>query len=49
MKTVDPGKGQHSLAEFLTLAKSEAVLIHSTSGDDFLLEWTADPDRVDEV
>lgn len=38
MKTVDLSKGSHSLSELLALAKSEAVLIHSTSGEDFLLE-----------
>jgi len=38
MKTIDLSKGEHSLSEILTLAKSEAVLIHSASGEDFLLE-----------
>ncbi len=38
MKTVDLSQGEHSLAELLILAKEEAVLIHSASGADFLLE-----------
>jgi hypothetical protein len=38
MKTVDLGKEKHSLDELLTLARSEAVLIHSPLGEDFLLE-----------
>ena len=33
MKIVDLSKGKHSLAELLALAKSESVLIHSTSGE----------------
>ncbi len=45
MKTVDLSKGMHSLAEVLTLAKSEAVLIHSVSGEDFVLEQADDFDR----
>lgn len=45
MKRVDLSKGQHSLAELLTVAKSEAVLIHSESGEDFLLEQADDFDR----
>ncbi len=45
MKTVDLSKGQHSLSEVLTLAKSEAVLIHSISGEDFVLEHADDFDR----
>ncbi len=45
MKIVDLSKGKHSLAELLALAKSEAVLIHSTSGDDFLLEQADELDR----
>ena len=45
MKTVDLSKGNHSLAEVLTLAKSEAVLIHSVSGEDFVLEHADDFDR----
>ncbi len=44
MKTVDLEKEQRSLAEMLALAKSEAVLIHSLSGD-FLLENADEFDR----
>ncbi|GAH69771.1 unnamed protein product [marine sediment metagenome] len=45
MKIVDLSKGKHSLAELLALAKSESVLIHSTSIDDFLLEQADELDR----
>jgi hypothetical protein len=45
MKTVDLREGHHSLSEVLTLAKSEAVLIHSASGEDFLLEQADEFDR----
>jgi hypothetical protein len=45
MKTVDLNKGKHSLAEVLRLAKSEAVLIRSASGEDFVLEPADDFDR----
>lgn len=45
MKTVDLRKGKRSLGEVLTLAKSEAVLIHSASGEDFVLEHADDFDR----
>jgi len=45
MKTIDLSKEQCSLSEALTLAKSEGVLIHSTSGEDFLLEPADDFDR----
>lgn len=38
MKTIDLRTGQHDLAEILTLAKSDEVLLHSESGDDFLVE-----------
>jgi hypothetical protein len=38
MKTIDLRTEQHSLNEVLTLAKSEAVLIRSPGGEDFLLE-----------
>lgn len=38
MKTIDLTTGQHSLSELLALARSEAVLIHSASGEDFVLE-----------
>lgn len=45
MKTIDLSKGQRSLGEVLALAKSEAVLIHSVSGEDFVLEHADDFDR----
>ena len=45
MKRIDLSKGQPSLTEVLTLAKSEAVLIHSASGEDFILEQADDFDR----
>lgn len=45
MRTIDLRKGQHSLSEVLALAKSEAVLIHSVSGEDFVLEPADDFDR----
>ena len=45
MKTIDLSKGEHSLSEVLKLAKMEAVLIHSASGDDFLLEQADELDR----
>lgn len=38
MKTVDLRNEHCSLSEVLKLAKSEAVLIRSTGGEDFLLE-----------
>ncbi len=44
MKTVDLEKEQRSLVEMLAMAKSEAVLIHSPSGD-FLLETADELDR----
>jgi hypothetical protein len=45
MKTVDLREGDHSLSEVLSLVKSEAVLIHSASGEDFLLEQADEFDR----
>ena len=45
MKTVDLSKGEHTLSEVLSLAKSEGVLIHSASGEDFVLEQADDFDR----
>lgn len=45
MKTIDLSKGKHTVAELLTLAKSDTVLIHSPSGDDFLLEQADEFDR----
>ena len=45
MKAVDLSTGQHDLAEILALAKSEEVLLHSQSGDDFVVERADDFDR----
>ena len=45
MKTVDLRQGEHSLSEVLALAKSEPVLIHSASGEDFLVEQADEFDR----
>lgn len=45
MKRIDLTKEPHSLSEVLTLAKSEAVLIHSPSGEDFVLESADEFDR----
>ena len=45
MKTVDLRQGEFSLSDVLTLAKSEAVLIHSASGEDFLVEQADEFDR----
>jgi hypothetical protein len=45
MKTVDLRKGEHSLSEVLTLAKTDVVLIRSASGDDYLLEGADALDR----
>ena len=38
MKTIDLRKKEHSLSEILKLAKLDTVLIHSNSGEDFVLE-----------
>jgi hypothetical protein len=45
MKTIDLTKEKHSLGEVLTLAKSETLLIHSASGEDFVLEPADEFDR----
>jgi hypothetical protein len=45
MRRIDLTKGHHSLNEVLMLAKSEAVLIHSPSGEDFVLESADEFDR----
>ena len=45
MRTVDLNKEEHSLKELLALAKSEALLIRSPSGEDFLLEQADEFDR----
>jgi len=38
MKTIDLTRGERTLAELLALARHERILIHSATGDDFLLE-----------
>ncbi|MBU4271072.1 MAG: hypothetical protein KKE86_12115 [Planctomycetes bacterium] len=45
MKTVDLSREQLTLADVLALAKSESVVIHSSSGEDFLLEQADEFDR----
>jgi len=45
MKTIDLKKGKRSLADLLSMAKRESVLIHSPSGEDYLLEQADDFDR----
>lgn len=45
MKRIDLTKEHHSLSEVLTFAKSETVLIHSPSGEDFVLESADEFDR----
>jgi hypothetical protein len=45
MKRIDLTKEHHSLNEVLTFAKSEAVLIHSPTGEDFVLESANEFDR----
>lgn len=45
MKNIDLTKQEHSLSEVLELAKSESVLIHTTSGEDFVLEFADEFDR----
>ena len=45
VKTIDLGKEQPSLADVLTLAKSEPVVIHSGPGEDYLIEPADDFDR----
>ena len=45
MKTIDLSTGQHDLNEILALAKTDDVLLHSESGDDFLIERADEFDR----
>ena len=45
MKRIDLTKERHSLREVLALAKSEAVLIHVSSEEDFVLEAADEFDR----
>ncbi|HUT02714.1 MAG TPA: hypothetical protein VM163_02350 [bacterium] len=45
MKTIDLTKGRHTLSGVLALAKSETLLIHSESGEDFVLEQADEFER----
>lgn len=45
MKVIDLKSERHSIDELITLAKSEAVLIHSLDGYDFILEEADEFDR----
>lgn len=45
MKTVDLRKEEPSLKDLLVLAKSEPLLIHSSSGEEFLLEPAEEWDK----
>jgi len=45
VRTIDLDKEQPSLADVLTLAKSEPVVIHSGPGEDYLLESADEFDR----
>ncbi len=45
MKTIDLGKGRHTLGEVLRLAKKQAVLLRSSSGEDFMIEPADEFDR----
>ncbi|MBN1900038.1 hypothetical protein JW926_01780 [Candidatus Sumerlaeota bacterium] len=38
MKSIDLRKKERSLTEILKLAKSDTILIHSNSGEEFVLE-----------
>jgi len=45
MKTIDLAHEDRTLAELLALAQRESVLIHSATGEDFLLEPADEFDR----
>ena len=45
MRTIDLTLGERTLAELLALAKRERILIHSATGDDFVLEPADEFDR----
>jgi hypothetical protein len=45
LKTIDLGKGRHSLSEVLKLAKNQTVLLHSSSGEDFVIEHADEFDQ----
>jgi hypothetical protein len=45
MKVIDLKSEKHSIDDLISLAKSEAVLIHSLDGHDFILEEADEFDR----
>ena len=45
MKTIDLSKGRHTLSDVLKAAKKQAVLLRSSSGDEFLIEHADEFDR----
>jgi hypothetical protein len=45
VKTIDLSKEQPSLADVLSLAKTEPVVIHSGVGEDFVVEHADEFDR----
>jgi hypothetical protein len=45
MKTIDLAREERTLAELLALAKRDSILIHSATGEDFLLDAADDFDR----
>jgi len=45
MREVDLTKEHHSLSEVLALARSETILIHAPSGEDFVVEAADEFDR----
>jgi hypothetical protein len=45
VKTIDLNKEQPTLADVLTLARSEPIVIHSGPGEDYLLEPADEFDR----
>ena len=38
MKTIDLSVGEHNLEEILSLAKADNVLLHSESGEEYVVE-----------
>jgi len=45
MKTIDLSRGRHSLSKVLAAAKTETVLLHLSSGEEYLLEHADEFDR----
>ena len=45
MRRIDLTSEEHTLAELLQLAQSDQILIHSSSGHDFLLERAEEYER----